>query len=72
MGGDFCVGYLRLPLYAQKLSEAVCVEIIKFLGVPVVDCSRFTAIQRCNENHCTVDLDLRLYDDPSSVPYVLV
>ena len=37
----------------------------------MVDSPHFTAMQQCSENHCAVDLDLRLCGDPSSVPHVL-
>ena len=69
MGEDLCVGYLLLSLYAQKLSEDVCVESATFSGVPLVDGPPFTAIQQCSENGCAVDL--RLCGDPSSNPHVL-
>ena len=47
-------------------------EIVKLSGVPLEGGPRFTTVQRCSENHCAVDLDLRLCGDPSSAPHVIV
>ena len=35
-------------------------KVVKFSGAPLVDGPRFTAIQKCSENHCAVDLVVRI------------
>lgn len=44
----------------------------KLSGVLLVDSPRLTAIQQCDENHSTVDLNLCLNFDASSVQHVHV
>ena len=55
-GEDLCIGYLLQPLYAKKLSEAGCVEIVRFSSVSLVDGPCFTAIQQSSSKlHNNVD-----------------
>lgn len=66
------VRYLFLPLDDEKLLETGRVEVVQLSDVPVVDSPRFTAIQQCSVNHSTVDLNLCLCFNASSVSDVLV
>ena len=48
------------------------VEVVQLSCVGFVDRPRFTDIEEGGENYGPVNLDLSLYGDVSSVPYVLV